>query len=214
MADFVGKDEAVAPGEVAEATAAPVAVATPFVRSLPEVMINAADALTVQYCGVCSMPPEFCEYGACYDRCREWIQSNCPDMLSISSSLAAASVSSSGEPAAAAPKPKGGGAAAPKKLATMQTRILISRIQRQRKKFITAVVGLDTIPETKIKDIAKLFGKKFSSGASVGETATGAKEVTIQGDVSFDIPPLLVQEYKVDPTCIFYADGNNLTPYA
>jgi translation initiation factor 1 (eIF-1/SUI1) len=66
----------------------------------------------------------------------------------------------------------------------------------------------------KIKDIAKLFGKKFSSGASVGETAAGAKEVTIQGDVSFDVPPLLVHEYRVDPTTIFYADGNNLTPYA
>lgn len=79
----------------------------------------------------------------------------------------------------------------------MQTKIVITRIQRQKKKFVTSVVGLETIPDLKVKDAAKVFGRKFSSGASVGETATGAKEVTIQGDVSFDVPPLLVSEYKV-----------------
>jgi density-regulated protein len=111
-------------------------------------------------------------------------------------------------------KPKGGGAAALRKAAVIETRIIISKIQRQKKKYVTSVVGLDTIPDVKIKDVAKLFGKKFSSGASVGETATGAKEVTIQGDVSFDVPPLLITEYKVDPTSIFYSDDGSLRPYA
>jgi len=99
----------------------------------------------------------------------------------------------------------------------MTTKIVIARIQRQKKKFITSVVGLDTIPEVKIKDVAKLFGKKFSSGASVGETAAGLKEVTVQGDVSFDVPPLLVSEYQVDPRSIFFADdpgGTSLRPYS
>ncbi len=48
-----------------------------------------------------------------------------------------------------------------------------------------------------MKDAARLFGKKFSSGASVGETATGGKEVVIQGDVMFQLPEVLAKEYKV-----------------
>jgi translation initiation factor 1 (eIF-1/SUI1) len=35
--------------------------------------------------------------------------------------------------------------------------------------------------DLKLKDAVKLFGKKFSSGASVQETQTGSKEVVIQG---------------------------------
>ena len=65
------------------------------------------------------------------------------------------------------------------------------------------------------QDAAKLFGKKFSSGASVGESPSGQKEVTIQGDVTFDLPPLLMKEFKVPPSCIYFLedDGKSLRPY-
>lgn len=205
MADFVQKDAAEAVSTSSECAAKAVegvAAATvpsgPQIRNLPETMIDASKPLSVVYCGVCSMPPEFCEFGACYEQCRQWIESNCPDIINLATSVGNTNILDGTDSASVpAAKPRGSGAAAPKKLANLQTRILISRIQRQKKKFVTAVVGLDTIPDVKIKDIAKLFGKKFSSGASVGETATGAKEVTIQGDVSFDVPPLLIQEYRV-----------------
>ena len=59
------------------------------------------------------------------------------------------------------------------------------------------VGGLESVPDLKIKDAAKVFGKKFSSGASINETQTGEKEVVIQGDLSFDLPPLLISEFKV-----------------
>ena len=51
--------------------------------------------------------------------------------------------------------------------------------------------------DLKIKDAARLFGKKFSSGSSIGESPQGAKEIVIQGDVWFDLPPLLINEFKV-----------------
>ena len=41
---------------------------------------------------------------------------------------------------------------------------MIARIQRQKRKYVTAVAGLDTVPDLKIKDAARVFGKKFSSG--------------------------------------------------
>jgi hypothetical protein len=30
---------------------------------------------------VCGMPPEYCEFGATFDRCRVWIQEHCPEVL-------------------------------------------------------------------------------------------------------------------------------------
>lgn len=48
----------------------------------------------------------------------------------------------------------------------LETKIVIARIQRQKRKFVTAVAGLDTVPDLKIKDAARVFGKKFSSGIS------------------------------------------------
>ena len=55
--------------------------------------------------------------------------------------------------------------------------MIIARIHRQKRKFVTAVAGLETVPDLKIKDCAKAFGKKFASGAAVSDTAGGGKEV-------------------------------------
>lgn len=68
--------------------------------------------------------------------------------------------------------------------------------------------------DLKIKDAARVFGKKFSSGASVSESPQGAKEIVIQGDVWFDLPQLLISEFKVAPTAIFYLEEGTLRPYA
>jgi density-regulated protein DRP1 len=85
----------------------------------------------------------------------------------------------------------------PKKKAAIESRVIISRVQRQKRKFITVIVGLDTVPDLKLKDAVKLFGKKFSSGSSLSESATGAKEIVIQGDVGFELAPLIISEFKV-----------------
>lgn len=95
-------------------------------------------------------------------------------------------------------KKKGGGAAAPKKAAVLDTKVIITRVQRQKKKFNTVVGGLETVPDVKIKDVCKAFGKKFSSGCSINESPqSNAKEVVIQGDVLFDLPAILMNDFKV-----------------
>jgi translation initiation factor 1 (eIF-1/SUI1) len=99
-------------------------------------------------------------------------------------------------------KKKGGGAAPLKKAAVFDTKVVMTRVQRQKKKFVTVVAGLETVPDLKIKDAAKIFGKKFSSGCSVNESQTGAKEVVIQGDVIFDLPNILINEFKV--SCFYF----------
>ena len=36
--------------------------------------------LQVHYCGVCTMPLEYCEYGGELKKCREWLQTNLPEV--------------------------------------------------------------------------------------------------------------------------------------
>ena len=35
--------------------------------------------LKLDYCGVCSLPPEYCENGPMFDRCKEWMEDNLPE---------------------------------------------------------------------------------------------------------------------------------------
>lgn len=46
-----------------------------------EATVDEPEPREVLYCAICSMPPEFCEYGASYDRCLPWITENCPEIL-------------------------------------------------------------------------------------------------------------------------------------
>ena len=85
-------------------------------------------------------------------------------------------------------------------------------IQRQKRKFVTAVAGLESVPDLKIKDAATAFGKKFASGAAVSETATGAKEVVIQGDVCYELPALLKNVFKVPQDKMFFLEDKKLVP--
>ncbi len=65
MADFVGDHEKATEGEGSSSVE----------------KIDFVNPVIVKYCGICSMPPEFCEFGTCYDRCLPWIRENCPEVL-------------------------------------------------------------------------------------------------------------------------------------
>jgi hypothetical protein len=45
-------------------------------------MIDFNSPVDVIYCPTCTMPCEFCEHGACFDKCLPWILKNCPEVLS------------------------------------------------------------------------------------------------------------------------------------
>jgi hypothetical protein len=68
-----------------------------FPRNLPQTMIDAANAVNVLYCGICSMPPEFCEFGRTVEQCREWLRENCPELSVIEGGIGKLSVSEGGE---------------------------------------------------------------------------------------------------------------------
>jgi density-regulated protein len=73
----------------------------------------------------------------------------------------------------------------------------IKRIERNKRKFVTAVSGLEAFG-LDLKKVSKDFGKKFATGSSVTKVPSGGEEITVQGDLTDDILELLTEgkEYK------------------
>lgn len=77
------------------------------------------------------------------------------------------------------------------------SRVIIKRVERNKRKYVTEVSGLEAFG-LDLKKVSKEFGKKFATGSSVTKNAAGGEEITVQGDVSDDIFDFLVEskEYK------------------
>ncbi|KAG8804895.1 Translation machinery-associated protein 22 [Serendipita sp. 400] len=72
----------------------------------------------------------------------------------------------------------------------MSSRITIKRIERNKKKYVTAVHGLEAFG-IDLKKAAKQFAQKFATGASVSKNAQGFDEIVVQGDVTDEIVEML-----------------------
>lgn len=59
---------------------------------------------------------------------------------------------------------------------------------------MTAVIGLEAFG-LELKKVAKDFGKKFATGASVTKLASGGEEIVVQGDVSEEIEEFLLEKW-------------------
>ncbi|MCJ1257468.1 Translation machinery-associated protein 22 [Lignoscripta atroalba] len=80
----------------------------------------------------------------------------------------------------------------------MSSKILIKRVERNKRKYVTAVSGLEA-HGLDLKKVAKDFGKKFATGSSVTKTASGGEEIVVQGDLSDEIYEWVVEGYEGIP---------------
>ncbi|EHK98773.1 eIF1-like protein [Glarea lozoyensis ATCC 20868] len=78
------------------------------------------------------------------------------------------------------------------------SKVLIKRIERNKRKYVTAVSGLEAFGLDN-KKVAKEFGKKFATGSSVSKVPSGGEEIVVQGDVSEEIEEFLLEKYDVIP---------------
>lgn len=76
--------------------------------------------------------------------------------------------------------------------------VLIKRVERNKRKYVTVVSGLEE-HGLDLKKLGKELGKKFATGSSVTKTASGGEEITVQGDVSDDIYDWLTEKYPEIP---------------
>ncbi|KAL2003311.1 hypothetical protein VTN02DRAFT_4324 [Thermoascus thermophilus] len=155
----------------------------------------------VVYCGVCSLPPEYCEFGGTVKKCEEWLKNNHPDMHqrlyseeALNASLSTLSVTARERAAKDAAKKEAKAALAETRDAERKAaaKVQIKRVERNKRKFVTVVTGLE-VHGLDNKKIAKDLGKKFATGSSVTKSPAGVEEITVQGDVSEDLYDWLVE---------------------
>eukprot|EP00457_Paulinella_chromatophora_P020423 gb/GEZN01022453.1/.p1 GENE.gb/GEZN01022453.1/~~gb/GEZN01022453.1/.p1 ORF type:complete len:100 (-),score=15.14 gb/GEZN01022453.1/:92-391(-) len=86
----------------------------------------------------------------------------------------------------------------------MVAEVILSKNQRNRKKFLTVVSGIETTGLNP-KVVAKKFSKKFACSSAVTKGAQGETEIQLQGDMMQDVAEFIVTELQVDKTRIFFA---------
>lgn len=74
------------------------------------------------------------------------------------------------------------------------SKVQIKRIERNKRKHVTVIAGLE-VHGLENKKVAKELGKKFATGSSVTKSPSGTEEITVQGDVSDDVQEWLVDVY-------------------
>jgi density-regulated protein DRP1 len=72
------------------------------------------------------------------------------------------------------------------------SKVLIKRVERNKRKHVTVITGLEVFG-LENKKIAKDLGKKFATGSSMTRSPAGAEEITVQGDVSDDVREWLLE---------------------
>lgn len=75
------------------------------------------------------------------------------------------------------------------------SKVIIKRIERNKRKYVTTIQGLEAFG-LDLKKVAKDFGKKFATGSSVTKIPGGGEEVTIQGDSTVDIEEYILERWK------------------
>ncbi|KAH7645551.1 density-regulated protein [Dermatophagoides farinae] len=162
-------------------------------ETLPRKLLNGPQEgvqypIKVNYCGVCSLPLEYCEYNSGYDKCKEWLLKNMPEMFAKLDTNATDEKDSSKKT-----RQKRGGKALlkPKKKETGELIVKISRSNRGKKKYVTFVHGLGNF-EIDLKDATKFFSSRFACGSSI----SGTDEIIIQGDVKDDLFDVLPEKWS------------------
>ncbi|KAL6307073.1 eukaryotic translation initiation factor 1-like protein [Sparassis latifolia] len=153
----------------------------------------------VLYCEVCTFPVEYCEFGSRFTKCKEWLKNEHPDLFdkyyseeALHAKLGTLSLEAQSklekDTAKKEAKAEAKADAALKK--KMASQVTIKRIERNKRKYVTSVHGLEAF-DVDLKKAAKLFAQKFATGASVTKNQQGQEEIVVQGDVSGDIVEMI-----------------------
>ena len=154
--------------------------------------------LKMQYCGVCKMPTEFCEYSGVYGMCQKWLKDNIPS--EYEALVLRTGIDKLEELSIIDDKKKqtrGGKAIKKSKKNEADRMITISFSNRAKGKFATVVEGLRTW-DIDLKKASKIFSQHYSRGASI----TGEDQIIIQGTID-DLEEFILETWpEVDGSSI------------
>lgn len=74
---------------------------------------------------------------------------------------------------------------------------------------MTHIVGMETVPSVHLKDVAKLFSKRFAGSSSVKE-----KEIIVQGDHGEEVARIVVEKFGVKREDVFFDLDGEFVPYS
>ncbi|KAF6148790.1 hypothetical protein GIB67_038123 [Kingdonia uniflora] len=193
-------------------------------------MAEKPQPVQVLYCGVCSLPPEYCEFGPDFVKCKPWLIENAPnaypDLIKEGNSNDGDEVSeklqsikiSSGAPAASS-----GGTSTSKQEEVKRLpggkikkkdkqEVIIEKVVRNKRKCVTIVKGLELFG-VKLNDASKKLGKKFATGASVVKGPTEKEQVDVQGDISYDVVEFITDTWPdVPASAIYFIEDGRKVP--
>jgi density-regulated protein DRP1 len=156
----------------------------------------------VAYCPRCTFPPELCCYNG-YDELPPEPPADGEGGAAGGEAAAEAEEEEAGggkkkkkkkQRGAKKPKAKGG------KVGKME--IVLTRVQRTKRKYCTTVLGTDAFGH-KLKEMSKALGKKFACGCSINKKPDGTSEIVVQGDVAFEVAELLTTKYAIPEEKIY-----------
>lgn len=149
--------------------------------------------------------PQYCEFGGTTKKCSEWLSEAHPDLYTqlysseaLSQNLSSLSVDAQkrAEKDAQKKAAKAEAAEARESEKRASSKIIIKRVERNKRKHVTEISGLEHF-NIDLKKAAKEFSKKFATSASVTKTASGGEEITVQGDVSDEVLEWVTEKYDV-----------------
>ncbi|KAG5116722.1 hypothetical protein JHK84_042835 [Glycine max] len=196
-------------------------------------MAEKPQPVRVLYCGVCSLPPEYCEFGSDFEKCKPWLIQNVPDLYpdllkeanekeadKVADKLQSTGISGAGDGAASS----AGSVClcnpyydfdvlAPKQEEDKQE-VVIEKVVRNKRKCITTVKGLELFG-VKLSDASKKLGKKFATGASVVKGPSEKEQIDVQGDIAYDIVEFITDTWPdVPEAAIFFIEDGRKVPAA
>ncbi|KAJ3325410.1 Translation machinery-associated protein 22 [Boothiomyces sp. JEL0866] len=154
----------------------------------------------ITYCGVCSMPPEYCEFGSTVPECKSWLQENDSELFA---ELYPDGIEPAAEPKEGEEQKEQKPESKKKKKAVKQ--VVITITERTKRKRITNVKGLELF-DVELKKAAKTFANKFATSAAVVKNGAGQEEIAIGGDVSDDIFDFIVQNFGISEDDIEFGE--------
>jgi len=153
----------------------------------------------VLYCGVCSWPVEYCEFGAHLTKCKAWLEEKHPDLYpkyysedALSAKVGTLSLEAQTklEKDTAKKEAKAEAKADAEAKRKQAAKVTIKRVERTKRKHVTTIFGLETFG-VDLKKASKLLAQRFATGASVSKNLQGQDEIVVQGDVSDDVVEII-----------------------
>lgn len=189
-------------------------------------MADKLQPLQIIYCPVCSLPPEYCEFGPDFEKCKPWLIKNAPELYPdlVKEEAAKAAEQLEGLEVSGDKKHIGGSTSELKQEEEVKTlpggkvkrkekpEVVVEKVIRNKRKCVTIVKGLDVFG-IKLSEASKKFGKKFASGASVVKGPTEKEQIDVQGDFMYDIVDFITETWKnVPESSIFVLEDGKKVP--